>query len=573
MAGGLRARKPDCLTQKQPLSLTELSRIESVSTTLRRITSLLYSMPNPRKVALLGLVLVPFLAGGFVVQQQEARDGARLLDQVLQIVSGRFVDSVSAAALYEKAARGLVRELNDPYSVLLSPKELATFNAQTGGRYGGVGMEIGEVQGFVTVQRVFPHTPAEQAGVMEGDRIISIDTANARGWTTAQASDALKGTPGTKVSVKFLRAGVAEPIPVTFTRASVRIPAVPYAIMLDGNVGYIPLQQFNETATDELEASSKRLISEGAKGLILDLRGNGGGYLDQSASVANLFLNKGQEISSVRGRGGDQQVFYATDQPAAPTVPLVILTDGRTASASEIVAGALQDHDRALILGTTSFGKGLVQTVYPLDGGYALKMTTAKWYTPSGRSIQKERKLLPDGQFVEVLPDSMETDSVRKSRPKFKSDGGRTVYGGGAVTPDIIVQPDTLTTAEQKLLNLLAPKAQIVRATLINYAVEHKNKVQPGFVVSKVWRDEFYDRLVAQGIKVDKPQFDAGGAEIDRLLGSSIARIAFGDSTEKRREVRDDAQLRRALEILRQSRTQPDLFAVAQRANMAMKQE
>lgn len=551
----------------------ELSRIESVSTTLRRITSLLYSMPNPRKVALLGLILVPFLAGGFVVQQQEARDGARLLDQVLQIVSGRFVDSVSAATLYEKAARGLVRELNDPYSLLLSPKELATFNAQTGGRYGGVGMEIGEVQGFVTVQRVFPHTPAEQAGVMEGDRIISIDTANARGWTTAQASDALKGTPGTKVSVKFLRAGVAEPIPVTFTRASVRIPAVPYAIMLDGNVGYIPLQQFNETATDELEASSKRLIGEGAKGLILDLRGNGGGYLDQSASVANLFLNKGQEISSVRGRGGDQQVFYATDQPATPSVPLVILTDGRTASASEIVAGALQDHDRALILGTTSFGKGLVQTVYPLDGGYALKMTTAKWYTPSGRSIQKERKLLPDGQFVEVLPDSMETDSVRKSRPKFKSDAGRIVYGGGAVTPDIIVQPDTLTTPEQKLLNLLAPKAQIVRATLVNYAVEHKNKVQPGFVVSKAWRDEFYDRLVTQGVKIDKPQFDAGGAEIDRLLGSSIARIAFGDSTEKRREVRDDAQLRRALEILRQSKSQPDLFAVAQRANMAMKQE
>ena len=529
-------------------------------------------MSNPKRIALVGLVLIPLLAGGFVIQQQEERDGARLLDQVLQIVSGRFVDSVGTATLYEKAARGLVRELNDPYSVLLSPKELATFNAQTGGRYGGVGMEIGEVQGFITVQRVFPHTPAEQAGVIEGDRIVNIDTANARGWTTVQASDALKGTPGTKVSVKFLRAGVAEPIPVTFTRANVRIPAVPYAIMLDGNVGYIPLQQFNETATDELEASAKHLIGEGAKGLIVDLRGNGGGYLDQSASVANLFLNRGQEISSVRGRGGDQQVFYATDQPAAPNIPLVVLTDGRTASASEIVAGALQDHDRALIVGTTSFGKGLVQTVYPLDGGYALKMTTAKWYTPSGRSIQKERKLLPDGEFVEIQPDSMETDSVRKSRPKFKSDGGRIVYGGGAVTPDVIVQPDTLTTDEQKLLNLLAPKAQVVRATLINYAVEHKNKVQPGFVVTKPWRDEFYTRLIAQGVKVEKPQFDAGAGEINRLLGSSLARIAFGDSTEKRREVPEDAQLRRALAILRQSQSQRDLFALAQQQNMALKQ-
>src|SRR5688500_13303079 len=157
------------------------------------------------------------------------------------------------------------------------------------------------------------------------------------------------------------------------------------------------------------------------------------------------------EVSSVRGRAGFHETLYATSNPVAPEVPLIVLTDGRSASASEIVAGALQDHDRAGIVGTTSFGEGLVQTVYPLDGGYALKMTTANWYTPSGRSIQKEPKLLPDGSYVEVLPDSMETDSVRKSRPKYKSDAGRIVYGGGAVTPDIIVQPDTLTTDEKKL--------------------------------------------------------------------------------------------------------------------------
>jgi len=521
-------------------------------------------MLNRRKLLLFGIVAAPLLAGGFVVQDRSTSDGARLLDQVLTIVQGRFVDSVDAAALYEKAARGLVHELNDPYSVLLSPKELATFTAQTGGKYGGVGMEIGEVQGFVTVQRVFPHTPAEGAGVIEGDRIVQIDTAVTRGWTTQQVSDVLKGRPGTKVSVKFLRTGVTEPIPVTFTRANVRIPAVPYAIMLEGNIGYIPLQQFNETATDELDAAIRHLSGEGAKGLVLDLRGNGGGYLEQSATVANLFLKKGLEVSSVRGRAGFQETLYATQNPMAPTIPLVVLTDGRTASASEIVAGALQDHDRAVIVGTTSFGKGLVQTVYPLDGGYALKMTTAKWFTPSGRSIQKDRKLLPDGSFVEILPDSMETDSVRKSRPKFRSDAGRIVYGGGAVTPDVIVSPDTLTSEEQKLLTVLAPKAQIVRSTLIDYAVEQKGKVQPNFVVSKALRDEFYNRLVAKGVKVDKAQFEAGGSEIDRLLGSSIARIAFGDSTAKRRDIRDDAQLRRSVEMLKRGQTQRDLFAVAQ---------
>src|SRR5665647_2675353 len=497
-------------------------------------------MSRPRKSLLFGLALIPLIAGGFVFQQHESQQGARLLDQVLNIVSSRFVDTVDAATLYEKAARGLVHELNDPYSILLSPKELSTFNAQTNGRYAGIGMEIAETQGFITVQRVFPHTPAELAGVQEGDRINFIDTTNTRGWTVSQTSDALKGNPGSKVLVKFSRPGVSELIPITFTRAVINIPAVPYAIMLDNKVGYVPLLQFNESARDELDSSITRLSREGARGIVIDLRGNPGGILDQSLSVSNLFLKKGQQISSIRARNGENQSFVASDDPVAPTIPLVLLTDGRSASASEIVAGALQDHDRALIVGTTSFGKGLVQTVYPLDGGYALKMTTAKWYTPSGRSIQKERKLLPDGAFVEVLPDSMETDAVRKSRPKFKSDAGRIVYGGGAITPDVIVQPDTLSADEQKLLIALAPKAQIFRTTLINFAVEQKGKVQLGFTVSKVWHDEFYNRLVAQGVKVDKAQFEAGGLEIDRLIGSSVARIAFGDSTAKRRDIADD---------------------------------
>src|SRR5881409_3368599 len=359
-------------------------------------------MSRSKKSLLFGLALIPLMAGGFAFQQRESQQGARLLDQVLNIVSTRFVDTVDAATLYEKAARGLVHELNDPYSVLLSPKELSTFNAQTNGRYAGIGMEIAETQGFITVQRVFPHTPAEQAGVQEGDRINIIDTTNIRGWTVSQTSDALKGNPGSRVLVKFSRPGVPELIPITFTRAVISIPAVPYAIMLDGKIGYIPLLQFNESARDELENSITRLSRQGAKGVVIDLRGNPGGILDQSLSVSNLFLKKGQQISSIRARSGENQTFMATDDPVAPTIPLILLTDGRSASASEIVAGALQDHDRALIVGTTSFGKGLVQSVFPLDGGYFLKMTTGKWYTPSGRSIHRERQLLPDGRFVET---------------------------------------------------------------------------------------------------------------------------------------------------------------------------
>ena len=507
-------------------------------------------MSRSRKSLLFGLALIPLMVGGFVFQQQESQQGARLLDQVLSIVSTRFVDTVDAATLYEKAARGLVHELNDPYSVLLSPKELSTFNAQTNGRYAGIGMEIAETQGFITVQRVFPHTPAEAAGVQEGDRINFIDTTNTRGWTVSQTSDALKGNPGSRVLVKFSRPGVPELIPITFTRAVVNIPAVPYAIMLDGKIGYVPLLQFNESARDELEASVTRLSRQGAKGVM---------------SVSNLFLKKGQQISSIRARNGDNQTFVASDDPVAPTIPLVLLTDGRSASASEIVAGALQDHDRALIVGTTSFGKGLVQSVFPLEGGYALKMTTAKWYTPNGRSIQKERKLLPNGDFVEVTPDSLETDSVRRSRPAFKSDAGRIVYGGGAITPDIIVRPDTLTTAEQKVFNAFAPKTADVRATLMDYSLELKKTVKPDFTVSPAWREEFYRRLQAKGVTIDHAQYEQAGGEIDRLLGNTVARLAFGDSTAKRRSVAEDNQLEHAIDVLKQSTSQKDLFAIAQR--------
>jgi carboxyl-terminal processing protease len=520
-------------------------------------------MTRSRKRALFAVLLAPLFAGGFVVQQRTTRDSAHLLDEVLGLVANRFVDSLGEAALYEKAARGLVHELNDPYSVLLSPKELSSFNAQTNGRYAGIGMEIAEVGGFIEVQRVFPHTPAEQAGVQEGDRIAVVDTANTRGWTTQQTSDALKGTPGSKVSVKFSRPGVPELIPITFTRAVIKIPAVAYAIMLDGKVGYIPLLQFNETAAEELQASVARLTKEGARGIILDLRGNPGGILDQSLAVSNLFLKKGQEISSIRARNGETQAYPATDDPVAPTLPLIVLTDGRSASASEIVAGALQDHDRALVMGTTSFGKGLVQSVFPLDGGYALKMTTAKWYTPSGRSIQKERKLLPNGDFVEVMPDSLETDSARKARPVFKSDAGRTVYGGGGITPDIIIPADTLSTAEQKLFNAFAPKTVAVRTVLLNYSLELKKTVKQDFVVPPTWREEFYRRLQAQGVTIDRSLYNAAGGEVDRLIGNSVARLAFGDSTAKRRAISDDVQLTRAVAAARQASTQRELLALA----------
>jgi carboxyl-terminal processing protease len=520
-------------------------------------------MRFPRRTAtLVTLTAVPVLAGGWMLQSRSGREGAQLLGQVMQLVGERFVDTVQAPTLYEKAARGLVKELNDPYTELFTPKQIADFSRTTNGRYGGIGMEIVEQNNFVSVARVFPNTPAENAGIQEGDRIVQIDTAATRGWKTTQVSNTLLGTPGTRVTVTFQRLGVAQPIKVNFTRAEIHIPAVQYAITFDGTVGYIPVVRFSENTAQEIGAAVRRLQSQGAKGIVLDLRDNPGGILEQSIATSNLFLERGQQVASVRGRGGDAQTYVATSNPIAPTVPLVVLINGYSASASEIVAGALQDHDRALVVGTTSFGKGLVQTLFPLDGGYALKMTTAKWFTPSGRSIQKDRKLV-DGQFVEAPVDSMESDSARKARPVFRSDAGRVIYGGGAVTPDVIVKPDTLTTPEQTLARALAPKIPEVFTALSELAFEQKGKVRPDFTVQPGWREDVLARITKAGVKVDRAQWDAGGAWIDREIERRVARVAFGDSTAKRKDLDDDVQLRTAIDLLKKGQTQKDLFAVA----------
>ena len=510
------------------------------------------------------LLLVPIVAGGFLLQEPPIRANARLFDQVRSLVTSQYVDSIKDSQVFEKAAHGLVRELNDPYSELLTPRESESFNRSTNGRYGGTGMLLEEQQGVgVVVSRVFPNTPAAESGVLEGDRIVGIDTASTQGWPINKVSESLRGKPGSAVTVTYARPGVAEPIKLRFTRAVVHIPAVQYAGLFSGNVGYIPLQTFNENAAEELEAAVLKLERQGAKGIVLDMRDNGGGIVDQALAVSGLFLQEGQEIVSVRSRGGPNEMARARGPHLATKIPLVVLVDGSSASATEIVAGALQDHDRALVVGSTTFGKGLVQSVFPLDGGYYLKMTTGKWYTPSGRSIHRERRLLPDGRYVETHPDSLEPDSSSKARPAFKSDAGRTVYGGGGITPDLVVKEDTLSTVEQEFLRSVAPKAQVVQTVLQRYAFELKATVKPGFAVDSSWSAELLRRLGASGVSV-APRFrDAANRILVQELEHRVARMALGDAAAKERELRTDEPLKAAVDLLKRSATQKDLFAVA----------
>jgi carboxyl-terminal processing protease len=523
-------------------------------------------MPRIPKIALIGALMIPVVAGGFLLQSRAEREGPQLLQQVMSLVGDHYVDTLPVDAVYEKAAQGLVKELNDPYSELLTPKDLKQFKSRTNGRYGGLGMLIQEdpQTHLITIATVYPNTPAEAGGIREGDHIVKVGPLSTQGWNITQVSDSLTGTPGTKVNVTFSRPGVTTLINANFTRQEIHIPAVPYTLTLGDKIGYIPLQQFNENAASDLAAAVKRFQSQNARGLIIDLRGDPGGILTESLDIANMFLGQGQQMASVKGRSGASENYTAKVPPIAPTIPMVILTDERSASASEIVTGALQDHDRALVIGQTSYGKGLVQGVYDLDGGYALKLTTGKWFTPSGRSIQRPRKFV-NGQFVEEAPDTNESNITKKTRPAYKSDGGRIVYGGGGITPDVIVQDDTLLTTEQLFAKTIAPKGQDFQTVWTDYSMELAKTATPNFTVQPAWTNEFYNRLQTKGVPVDRKTYDAASRYVTRLLDQRVAHYAFGDSVAKRRDLPYDAPLRKAIDLLDKSTggTQRDLFTAA----------
>jgi carboxyl-terminal processing protease len=519
-----------------------------------------------RRIAVVGALLgLPLAVGAFLRQGPQPADGARLFSQVLQRIEDNAVDSLSRNAIYEKAARGLVKNLKDPYADLYSPEELASFQRNTlRNNYAGLGMQIESQDDQVVVSRVFPNTPAMAGGVQAGDHIIQVDSQSTIGWRTDQVSAKLIGKAGTAVDVVFSRFGVAQPIKGRFIRAVIRVPAVPYALILDGNIGYIPLQSFNESAAEDVGHALLDLKSRGARSYVLDLRGNGGGSLDQALDISNLFLRAGQEISNVRHRGREPEVYTANrPTPLVDSMPVVVMVDGGTASASEIVAGSLQDHDRGLVIGTPSFGKGLVQTLFPLEGGWAIKLTTGKWYTPSGRSIQAEHDRLDDDRFVEYAKNAAAGDTAHK-RPVFKSDAGRKILGGGGVTPDIVVTPDTTTTADRDFLRALGPQSQTVRVTLYNYALEMRPKLTRDFVVTPAMRNELFDRLVKAKVPVERPMYEAAHEVVTRLIDQQFASLAFGDSTAFRRSLREDEQMKTALDLLRRGATQRQLLALAE---------
>lgn len=474
-------------------------------------------------------VVVIAIAAGFAFKKPAENyfDIAKSLDiyaTLFKEVNAYYVDEIEPRKLVQESINGMLNTL-DPYTTYIPEDQVESFRISTTGQYGGVGAIIGIVNGKRVIIQPYKNFPAERGGVKVGDEIISIDGKDVRGKSTSDISSLLKGQPKTEVSMKLQRPGVKEPLSVTLRREKINIPNVSFFGMLDGGIGYILLEDFTPGAGREVAVAMNALKAKGANKLILDLRGNPGGLLMEAVNVVSLFIPKGKEVVSTKGKVEEWNKSYKTlNQPLDLHIPLVVLVDEESASASEIVAGALQDYDRAVLIGQKTFGKGLVQTTRPLAYHSQLKITTAKYHIPSGRCIQAldytHRK--EDGTAGSI-PDSL--------KHEFKTANGRRVMEGGGLDPDIAI-PATYSGA--------VTNALVEQGLIFEFAAAYCNQhAATANVAAFKLTEEDYQSFVSY---IKKSQFSYTTPlekEVDELIGVS-------------RQEKHDAELQNQLKMLKQ---------------------
>jgi carboxyl-terminal processing protease len=524
-------------------------------------------------LSLVAVLLAPSLSASAQSRTSRRADAqaapaqAEVLAGAIRAISRMHMQAFSDSALWEAAIDGLIASLNDPYAELFTAQESEQWERETTGNYSGIGLQITLLQNEVTVTAVFRGFPAFEAGIEIGDVIVGVDGQDARGWTTETTANAIRGPAGSRVRVSVKRQGYDAPLDFEITRAEVHVPAVQWG-MLEGGIAYAVMDRVARGAAKEMEAVLDSL-GDDARGLIIDLRRNPGGFLDESLMLADLFLEPGSTLASTVQRvpGGpvDQPETdsYTDRWPVrVPNLPMVVLVDGFTASGAEILAGALQDYDRALVIGERTFGKGVVQTVMELPHGRRLRFTTGSWLTPLGRSLQRDR----DSQG-RPLPETGEL-------PRIASAGGRTLVAGGGIFPDLEVPEDTLVTAEQELVRVTTemqfPLALRLTELGFRIASERRQAGGPADV-----RDDEYAAFVGSLVREGLPAGLASDPNVSAYLRWR-ARIAvaqrLGDiGAEADIRAERDLALKEAIRLLSTARTQADLFEAAAREATALR--
>ena len=507
------------------------------------------------------IIAVCALVGGLfgraaLSAQDQVPDQYKVFTAALKAVEDKYVGEYETDRLVYSAITGMLQTL-DPHSSFMDPRSFAQMRERQEGRYYGLGITINVVQGDVTVFNVFEGSPAYQKGLRRGDVIVLIEGEATKGWNTEQAVRKLRGPKGTSVNIAVRRATYDEPIKLAVMRDEVHIPTVPAALMLDATTGYIKLQDFGENTDQELGRALRELTQKGMKRLVFDLRGNPGGALDQAIRVSNRFLPKGNLIVYTRGRvANSDQDYRATETSDFLNLPMVTLVSRTSASASEIVAGALQDHDRSLIVGETTFGKALVQSVYRLSQGAGAAITTARYYTPSGRMIQRPW----DGTFDEYLTyiyRDQDGNKTHKESDLKLTDSGRKVYGGGGIEPDHFIPGPVEGFSPTPFSRMLASRNAFVGFSS-KFAKEGDNrpgarsaakyKVAAGWTVTPAMLADFRDFVSSAHLKFDEDAYKADEAFIKAMIHYEVDSDLFGAGEARRNLVRIDPQTQASLQ-------------------------
>jgi carboxyl-terminal processing protease len=462
------------------------------------------------------------------------------IDNVLDFIEQNYVDTINRDKLEEKTLIAMLNQL-DPHSEYIPAADLQQVNEPLQGNFDGIGVEFNIVNDTICVVHPIQGGPSEKVGLMAGDRIVKVDGKNISGVkiTNKKVFDALRGKKGTKVIVSVKRESVKALIDFTITRGEIPIYSIDVSFIAEPGIGYIKISRFAAATYDEFRKAFNKLTKLGMKKLILDLRGNGGGYLNAAVDISDEFLSKGMKIVYTKGKASPQKTYFATEKGGFENSPLVVLIDEGSASASEIVSGALQDNDRATIIGRRSFGKGLVQEQIEIPDGSAIRLTTARYYTPSGRCIQKSYSHGLEAYYNEEFNrfengELLSADSIHFADSlKFKTVGGKTVYGGGGIMPDIFVPLDT--SYRTSYLNKVSYKG-LTSDFAFNYTDKHRAELMKfktaanfdkSYSPSGALLEDFIAYAQKQGVERNEVQIKKSSAYLLNQLKALIGRNLF----------------------------------------------
>lgn len=492
--------------------------------------------------SLLGGVFAPGLEEvNAATTEEDVKQALKLFSKIYYTVEENSADPVSPdKGLYNGAIPGMLRTL-DPHSNFFDPKTYQQMREDQRGRYYGVGMQVGPRGANTVVILPFPGSPAYKVGIRPGDIILEVNDKKTDGLNTSEIADLLKGPRGTKVQVKMKREGVDAPLVFDIVRDEIPRKSVNDSFWLKPGIMYLDIEQFNENTSQEVEDNFKRLGEQNVKGLILDLRDNPGGLLNEGVAVTDRFLRRGQAIVSHKGRASSEKTYTARRGAQGYEYPIVVLVNRYSASAAEILSGALQDHDRAWVLGDNTFGKGLVQTVYPLSETTGLALTTAQYYTPSGRLIQR------DYSHTSFFDYYYRKDTAAKNPLDVKmTDTGRTVYGGGGISPDEKFAPPKLNKFQVELMRKFA---------FFNFTARHFGghdaKLPQGWQPDQIVMDEFHQFLLKNsGVEFTEAEFAENQQWIKERLKYEFYTTVFGVDDARKVAIEDDPMVGKAIEAL-----------------------